>query len=80
MRVSSIAHRSRVSTTLDQLVYARGWFTTYNVVGVRKALKDGVQAVLSGKATPEAAMAKVQQEADALKRPYVEQTALKTPE
>jgi sn-glycerol 3-phosphate transport system substrate-binding protein len=65
---------------LDQLVYARGWFSTYNVVGVRKALEDGVQAVLSGKATPEAAMAKAQQEADALMRPYVEQTALKVPE
>ncbi len=65
---------------LDQLAYARGWFSTYNVVGVRKALEDGVQAVLSGKATPEAAMAKAQQEADALMRPYVEQTALKVPE
>jgi sn-glycerol 3-phosphate transport system substrate-binding protein len=65
---------------LDQLAYARGWFSTYNVVGVRKALEDGVQAVLSGKATPEAAMAKAQQEADGLMRPYVEQTALKVPE
>ena len=42
---------------LDQLAYARGWFATHNVVGVRKELEDGVQAVLSGKATPEAAMA-----------------------
>jgi sn-glycerol 3-phosphate transport system substrate-binding protein len=65
---------------MDQLVYARGWFSTYNVVGVRKSLEDGVQAVLSGKTTPEAAMAKAQQEADALMRPYVEQTALKVPE
>jgi sn-glycerol 3-phosphate transport system substrate-binding protein len=65
---------------LDQLAYARGWFSTYNTVGVRKALEDGVQAVLSGKTTPEAAMAKAQQEADALMRPYVEQTALKVPE
>jgi len=39
-----------------------------------------VQAVLSGKATPEAAMTKAQQEADALMRAYVEQTALKGPE
>ena len=65
---------------LDQLTYARGWFSTYNVVGVRKALEDGVQAVLSGKATPESAMAKAQQEADGLMRPYVEQTALKVPQ
>ncbi len=65
---------------LDQLAYARGWFSTYDVVGVRKALEDGVQAVLSGKATPEAAMAKAQADADALLKPYVEQTALKVPE
>jgi sn-glycerol 3-phosphate transport system substrate-binding protein len=62
---------------LDQLVYARGWFSTYNTVAVRKALEDGVQAVLSGKTTPEAAMAEAQKQADALMKPYVEQTALK---
>ncbi len=75
-----IAEHPDAKVALDQIVYARGWFSTYNVVGVRKALEDGVQAVLSGKATPEAAMAKAQQEADALIRPYVEQTALKLPE
>jgi sn-glycerol 3-phosphate transport system substrate-binding protein len=75
-----IAEHPDAKVALDQLVYARGWFSTYNVVGVRKALEDGVQAVLSGKATPEAAMTKAQQEADALMRPYVEQTALKVPE
>jgi sn-glycerol 3-phosphate transport system substrate-binding protein len=75
-----IAAHPDAKVALDQLAYARGWFSTYNVVGVRKALEDGVQAVLSGKATPEAAMAKAQQEADALMRPYVEQTALKLPE
>jgi len=65
---------------LDQLAYARGWFATYNTVGVRKALEDGVQAVLSGKATPEAAMATAQKQADELMKPYVEQTALTLPE
>jgi sn-glycerol 3-phosphate transport system substrate-binding protein len=65
---------------LDQLAYARGWFSTYNVVGVRKALEDGVQAVLSGKATPEQAMTTAQLQADALMKPYVDQTALKLPE
>ena len=75
-----IAEHPDAKVALDQLAYARGWFSTYNVVGVRKALEDGVQAVLSGKATPEAAMAKAQLEADALMRPYVEQTALKIPE
>jgi sn-glycerol 3-phosphate transport system substrate-binding protein len=75
-----IADHPDAKVALDQLVYARGWFSPYNVVGVRKALEDGVQAVLSGKATPEAAMTKAQQEADALMRAYVEQTALKGPE
>jgi sn-glycerol 3-phosphate transport system substrate-binding protein len=65
---------------LDQLVYARGWFSTYDTVAVRKALEDGVQAVLSGKMTPEDAVAAAQKQADALMKPYVDQTALKLPE
>ncbi len=65
---------------LDQLVYARGWFSTYNTVAVRKALEDNVQAVLSGKMTPEDAVAAAQKQADALMKPYVDQTALKLPE
>lgn len=75
-----LADHPDAKVALDQLAYARGWFATYNVVGVRKALEDGVQAVLSGKATPEAAMARAQAEAEALMKPYVEQTALKLPE
>ena len=77
---SYMAVHPDAKVALDQLAYARGWFSTYNVVGVRKALEDGVQAVLSGKATPEQAMATAQQQADALMKPYVDQTALKLPE
>jgi sn-glycerol 3-phosphate transport system substrate-binding protein len=36
--------------------------------------------VLSGKLTPDVAMDAAQKQADALMRPYVEQTALKLPE
>jgi sn-glycerol 3-phosphate transport system substrate-binding protein len=72
-----LAEHPDAKVALDQLVYARGWFSTYNTVAVRKALEDGVQAVLSGKTTPEAAMAAAQQQADELMKPYVEQTALK---
>jgi sn-glycerol 3-phosphate transport system substrate-binding protein len=75
-----LAQYPDAKVALDQLAYARGWFATYNTVGVRKALEDGVQAVLSGKATPEAAMDAAQKQADALMKPYVEQTALKLPE
>jgi sn-glycerol 3-phosphate transport system substrate-binding protein len=77
---SFMADHPDARVALDQLAYARGWFATYNVVGVRKALEDGVQAVLSGKATPDAAMAEAQKQADALMKPYVEQTALKLPQ
>lgn len=75
-----MAEHPDAKVALDQLAYARGWFATYNTVGVRRALEDGVQAVLSGKATPEAAMAMAQKQADSLMQTYVEQTALKMPE
>ena len=75
-----LAEHPDAKVALDQLAYARGWFSTFNTVAVRKALEDGVQAVLSGKAAPEAAMAEAQKQAEALMRPYVEQTALKVPE
>ena len=62
---------------LDQLnLYGRSWFATYNTVGVRKALEDQVQAVLSGRAKPADAARLAQQNADALLKPYVEQTAM----
>jgi sn-glycerol 3-phosphate transport system substrate-binding protein len=40
-------------------------------------MEDQVQAVLSAKTTPADAIAAAQKNADALLRPYVEQTALK---
>ena len=66
-----IGEHPDAKVALDQLAYA-GWFATYNTVGVRKALEDGVQAVLSGRATPEAAMAAAQKQADELMKSYVE--------
>jgi sn-glycerol 3-phosphate transport system substrate-binding protein len=75
-----LADHPDAKVALDQLDYARGWFATYNVVGVRRALEDGVQAVLSGKASPEEAMAQAQRQADSLLAPYVQQTALKLPQ
>jgi sn-glycerol 3-phosphate transport system substrate-binding protein len=74
---SYLAGHPDAKVALDQLVYARGWFSTYNTVAVRKALEDGVQAVLSGKLTPEAAVDAAQKQADELMRPYVEQTSLR---
>jgi sn-glycerol 3-phosphate transport system substrate-binding protein len=77
---SYLADHPDAKVALDQLVYARGWFSTYDTVAVRKALEDGVQAVLSGKLTPEAAVETAQKQADELMRPYVEQTALRPAE
>ena len=74
-----LAQHPNAKVALAQLAYARGWFATYNTVAVRKAMEDGVQAVLSGKATPEAAMQTAQKQADELMQPYVDQTALKLP-
>jgi sn-glycerol 3-phosphate transport system substrate-binding protein len=76
---SYMAEHPNAKVALEQLKYARGWFDTYDTVAVRKALEDGVQAILSGKTTPEKAMAAAQQQADALLKPYVDQTALKLP-
>jgi len=65
---------------LDQLAYAKPWFATYNTVAVRKALEDQVQAMLSGKVTPEQAIKTAQANADKLMKPYVDATALKLPQ
>jgi len=65
---------------LQQLHFAKSWFATYNTVAVRKALEDEVQAVMSGDRQPAEALAAAQAKADAIMRPYVEQTALKLPQ
>lgn len=75
-----LAKDPNAKVALDQLAYGEPWFATFNTVGVRKALEDQVQAVISGKAKPAEAMAQAQKDADALLRPYVEQTALKLPQ
>ena len=68
------------AVALDQLNrHGRSWFATYNTVGVRKALEDQVQAVLSGRTDPATAGQAAQRDADALLKPFVEQTALRLP-
>jgi sn-glycerol 3-phosphate transport system substrate-binding protein len=75
-----LAKNPDAKVALDQLAYAQPWFATFNTVGVRKALEDQVQAVLSGKIKAPEAMANAQKAADALLKPYVDQTAMKLPE
>lgn len=64
---------------LQQLAYAKPWFSTFKTVPVRKALEDEVQAMLSGKKTPKEALVAAQKAADEILKPYVERTALKLP-
>jgi sn-glycerol 3-phosphate transport system substrate-binding protein len=66
-------------TALQQLQFAQPWFATYNTVGVRKALEDEVQAVLSGKKTPDDAMREAQKKANEIMKPYNDSTALNLP-
>jgi sn-glycerol 3-phosphate transport system substrate-binding protein len=64
---------------IDQLQYAVPWFDTYDVVGVRKAIENEIQAMIAGKETPADAASKGQTAAEALLAPYAKQTALAVP-
>jgi len=58
-----------------QLEYAQLWRSTYNVVSVRKAIVDPVQAVISGKKQADEAVRDAQKNADEILRPYNEKIA-----
>ena len=75
---SYLAEHADAKVALDQLQYAVPWFDTFSTVAVRKAMEDQVQAILSAKTSPGEAVKAAQKSADALLRPYVEQTALKS--
>ncbi|HEY6979711.1 ABC transporter substrate-binding protein [Reyranella sp.] len=64
---------------IEELPFAKPWFATYQTVAVRKALEDQIQAVLNGKKKAPEAVKEAQRNADALMKPYVDQTALKLP-
>ncbi|AHF77295.1 Family 1 extracellular solute-binding protein [Sodalis praecaptivus] len=72
-----LAHDPRAAIALAQLKYAHPWYSTYETVGVRKAMEDQLAAVVNDKSvTPEAAAKAAQEKADSLLQPYVAQTAL----
>ena len=73
-----LADHPDAKVALDQLQYAVPWFDTFQVVAVRKAMEDQVQALLAGSVKPADAAANAQKAADALLAPYVNQTALKS--
>jgi len=74
-----MAKNPEAKVAIEQLPYAKPWFATYQTVAVRKALEDEVQAVLNGKKKAAEAVKDAQKSADALMKPYVDQTALKLP-
>lgn len=74
-----LAKNPDAKVAIDQLKYAQPWFATYQTVAVRKALEDEMQAVLNGKKKAPEAIKEAQKNADALMKPYVDQTALKLP-
>lgn len=54
----------------DQLKYATAELATFDTGRVRKILDDAIQAALTGKKTPEAALTEAQSSADRLLSPY----------
>jgi len=74
-----MAKNPEAKVAIEQLPYAKPWFATYQTVAVRKALEDEIQAVLNGKKKAAEAVKDAQKNADALMKPYVDQTALKVP-
>jgi sn-glycerol 3-phosphate transport system substrate-binding protein len=72
-----ITEHPDAKVALDQLEFAAPWLDTFDTAAVCKAMEDQVQAILSARIAPADAVATAQKAADALLRPYVEQTALK---
>jgi len=72
---SFVAEHPDALIAVKQLEYAQPWLSTYNVVAVRKAIEDQVQAVLSGKKQADEAVRDAQKNADDILRPYNEKIA-----
>jgi sn-glycerol 3-phosphate transport system substrate-binding protein len=72
---SFVAEHPDALIAVKQLDYAQPWLSTYNVVAVRKAIEDEVQAVLSGKKQPAEAVRDAQKNADEILKPYNDKIA-----
>jgi len=70
-----VAEHPDALIAVNQLEYAQPWLSTYNVVAVRKAIEDQVQAVISGKKQADEAVRDAQKNADEILRPYNEKIA-----
>ncbi|SES70793.1 ABC transporter substrate-binding protein [Thorsellia anophelis] len=63
---------------LDQLQYAKGWYSMYDTVTVRRAIENRIQRLVNEPDySPEQAAKDAQEEANKLLEPYVSKTALK---
>jgi sn-glycerol 3-phosphate transport system substrate-binding protein len=75
-----LAKDPRAEIALQQLKYAYPWYSTYETVAVRQAMENQLGALVNDqKVTPQAAAAAAQEKADAIMKPYVDQTALSVP-
>ena len=72
---SFVAEHPDALIAVKQLEFAQPWLSTYNVVAVRKASEDEVQAVLSGKKQPAEAVRDAQRTANEILKPYNEKIA-----
>lgn len=75
-----LARNPDAKLALDQLRYARGWYSMYDTVTVRKAMENRVQKMVNDPSyTPETAAREAQEEANGLLLPYLSKTVLRIP-
>lgn len=73
-----IAKHPDALKAVEQLKFAQPWIATYNTVGVRKAIEDQMQALLSDPSlSVKDAVKKAQKKADEIMQPYNEKMAEK---
>jgi sn-glycerol 3-phosphate transport system substrate-binding protein len=75
MKQFTAEHPEALIALQQLLKFGQPWFATFNTVGVRQAMEDQVQAVLTGKKKPEQAVKDAQRAADEIMKPYVDSTA-----
>ncbi len=75
-----LENNPEAKTALEQLQYARGWYSMYDTVPVRRAMENRVQKMVNDPAyTPEMVAREAQEEANTLLMPYLKKTALLVP-
>jgi len=75
-----LAQDPRAEVAMQQLQYAHPWYAPYETVAVRQAIENQLASLLTDKTrSADDAARDAQTEADAIMKPFVDQTALKLP-